>query len=456
MTKKIDRTLVFCCLRLLILFVIVFHSFDSLTNLRNYFYNDVKSLSKTGFFFIFPAAATGETITFDFVTFYACGLLNKDRIEKHLNIDVYDPFLFTQALERVVAPMKPQGTYYLQYPPIFFALITPLAYFDLSTAWRIWFFALVILVIITYVFTAYDSLKTRPLLLCGLFITLTAFPVTQNFFIGQNSLIDAAAIALSFRFLIDKKYFWAGFIAAVSMFKFQQTLIILIPGFCVGKKDFLRGFLLMAIIQALVSLLVVGASSMPSFIRINYMAEILNSFHDGNDSWYYVTFVGMVKCLPWFISNAHKIGVTAYILVFLMTLGLWLKVFPVLRAISNQAIQLTASISTTALLIFSLHGYWYDLALFIMPCLWLYIWCTSDDEKYTLKQSAIRLLICAIVLYLPFFFWDNLAAQLISENTIVWYQIRIFACEIVLFSCAIAALVLEFNKCRHQAPVSIS
>lgn len=446
--------MVFSCLRFILFFIILSHYFCHIDNLSKYFSNEVKPLAKPGFLYIFPASSSGEAIVGDFVTFYACGLLNKDRIEKNLHIDVYDPFLFTQAIERVIAPIKPQGTYCLQYPPIFFALTTPLVYFDLYTAWRIWFFVSAILVSITYVFIVYDSLKRRPFILCGLFIALTTFPVTQNFFIGQTSCIEAAIIALSFRFLIDKKYFWSGLIAALSLLKLQLALIILIPGFCVGKKDFLRGFLVMIVIEVLVSVFVVGYYSVPNFIRTNYMAEVIHSFSDGNDIWYYLTFVGMVQCLPWFISNADKIGGAAYILVIISTLGLWLKVFPLLQKISNQAIQLTASITTIALVIFSLHGYWYDLALYIIPCLWLYVWSSSDDEKYSLGQSIIRLIISVIVFYVPFFFWENLATQFVSENTITWYQIRIFACGMVLLCCAITALLLEFKKCGQENLVS--
>ncbi len=119
MTKKVDRKLVINCLRLILFYIILSHAVCHLENLANYFNNEVKPEAKSGFNFVTPASSTGEAIASDFATFYACGLLNKDRIEKHLHINVYDPFLFTQAIARVAAPLKPQGTYCLQYPPIF-------------------------------------------------------------------------------------------------------------------------------------------------------------------------------------------------------------------------------------------------------------------------------------------------------------------------------------------------
>ncbi len=455
MIKKVDRSLVFSCLRLIIFCIIISHANGHIENLNGYFHNQIMPLAKSGLGFAVPVSSRAESTVSDFLTFYAAGLLNKDRLENSLQLDVYNPVLFTQAINRVIAPLKAQGTYCLQYPPTFFALITPLAYFKLYTAWRIWFFASVISIIIAYIFIAYDSLKNRPLLLCGLLIALTTFPVTQIFFIGQTSGIEMALIALSFRFLIDRKYFWAGIIAALSLLKMQQMLIILIPGFCMGKKDFLKGVLLMAAFEAMLSVVVIGNSNVLNFLRINYMAEVLHSFSDGNDVWLYVTFRGMLQCLPWFISTADKIAGAAYILVFLALCVLWLKVFPPFQKISSQSVQLTASLSSIALIIFSLHGYWFDSAFYIIPCLWLYIWSTSDNEDYTMRQAIVRFIISLIVFYVPFFFWDNLVWSSVADNTVTWYQINIFCLGMLLLCCAVIALILEFRKCLRLSSQNI-
>lgn len=428
----------------------MFQYYPHAKTLFGYFANEAKPLAKNGFFFISAGPTTGEACINDFPTFYAAGLLNKDRIEKHLDIDVYDPFLFTQAIERVSAPLKPQGTYCLQYPPIFFTLFTPLAYFNLYTAWRIWFFVLALCVVLTYVFIAYDSLKTRPLLLVGLFIALTTYPVTQNFFLGQTTCIEAAIIALSFRLLADKKYFWGGLIGALSALKLHQMLIVLIPGFCLGRKHFLRGVLLMGVIEIIVSALTVGWTSTPNFIRTNYMAEFTHSFSDMNDIWLYLNFMGLLQCLPWFISNAAGIGAIAYILVVLSVLALWLKVFPLLQRTSNQAFQIIASITTVAMIMFALHGYWYDPIFYIIPCVWLCIWSTSNDHEYGITQSVIRLIIFVIILYVPLFFWSNVIAQFTRDTTVMWCQIRVFICELALLSSGVAALIIDLNKSRLE------
>lgn len=446
----LNRVKIFSYLRLIFICIILSHYFSNITVLFNYFEKEVRPRAKNCFFFAMPGSATGECYITDFLHFYSAGVLNKERIEKQTHVDVYNSFLLTQTIERVIAPMHPIGTYCLQYPPIFFTLITPLAYFDLYTAWRIWFFILAICVAITYIFIAYRALNTRPFLLIGLFVCLTTFPVSQNFLLGQTTAIEAAIIALSFRLLINKNYFWSGFLAGASLLKLQQAPIILAPGFFVGKKDFLRGFLLMVGIEALLSVIIVGYDNISHFIRIIYVAEITHSISDLDDIWYYFTLTGLAECLPWFISSAVKIGQSVYVLVCITVLFLWLKVYPALQKTSSQSIELIASITTPALVIFSLHGCWYDYLLFVFPCLWLYLWSTMDDENYTLPQSVMRFIISIIVFLVPFLFWDSLIMKF-AENTLTNYQLRYFLISMLLLICAITALLLEFRRYQNKA-----
>jgi hypothetical protein len=452
---KIDRELLINCLRLIVFYAILSHYFINITNLPSYFRDSAHRRAKQCFLFVQPTASSGESYVYDFITFYAGGRLNLERIEKNRPIDLYNPYLFTQALERVSAPLKPQGTYCLQYPPMFFALVTPLAYFNLYTAWRIWIFGIALCVSLTYLFIAFNELKARPLLLIGLLICFTTLPVFENFTLGQTTAIEAALIALSFRFIIDKKYFWAGIIAAGAVLKLQQMLILLIPGFCVGREKFSRGFFLMVGIEALLSVFVVGHYNMFNFIRANYMSEVTHSFSDMNDVWYYLVFSGMLYCLPWFISNADKIGEIAYGLVILFSLILWLKAYPALQKVSNHAVELMGALTTIPMIMFSLHGYLYDYVIYIIPCLWLYIWSTTNEANYSRAQSIIRFIISVIIFYVPFFFWDNLVLQLAPESTITLSQIRIFSLGLVLTTLALIAIFIEFRKHPRETLIEI-
>jgi hypothetical protein len=194
----------------------------------------------------------------------------------------------------------------------------------------------------------------------------------------------------------------------------------------------------------------VGNYDVLHFVRTNFMSEIAHSFNDMSDVWYFVTFSGMLQCLPWFISSAALIGEIAYVLLVAASVGLYIKIYPNIQKVSKQSVELLAAISSIALIIFCPHGYWSDAILYITPCLWLYIWSTSDEESFTKEQSIIRFIISIIIFYVPFFFWENLGIQARCESTITGYQIRIFILGIVLLSCAITALWLEFKKCQNQ------
>ncbi len=225
----------------------------------------------------------------------------------------------------------------------------------------------------------------------------------------------------------------------------QFSPIILAPGFFVGKRAFLRGFLLMISIEILLSIFVVGFDNIWRFIRVIYVAEITHSISDLDDLWYSFTFTGMLDCLPWFISSAAKIGQVTYVIICISILALWAKTYPALRKVSNQSIELMASLTTIPLVVFSLHGCFYDYLLFIFPCLWLYIWSTTDDADYTLLQSVIRLILSLVTCLVPFLYWDSLVMQF-GEHTITAYQLRYFLMAMVLLACAAIALLLEFRK----------
>lgn len=446
---KINRVLNLNCLRLVLLCLILWHYFGNIACLFNYFQNELKPRVQNCFLLATPGAATGECYAVDFLHFYAAGLLNRERIEKKFHADVYNAVLLTQTTERIISPMHPLGTEYFRYPPILFALITPLAYFNLATAWGIWFFILGTAVVLTYLVIAYHLLKDRPLLLFGLFVSLTAFPVIQNFFIGQTTAIEAAMIALAFRFLIDKKYFSSGIFAALALFKPQQALIILIPGLFVGKKDFLCGLGFMTGIQIILSAFLVGIDNVLHFIRSIYLVEITHAIRDVDEPWYYFTFTGVLAGMPWFISNAVKIGQLSFALMCIIISGLWFKIYPILQKISNQSIELLASITVIAVVVFNLHGLWYDYLLLIFPCFWIYIWSTTADTGYTTPQALMRLAISVICFWIPFSFWDSLVMKF-SESTIAWYQMRYFLTSMLLLACALTALYLEFKKRQNK------
>jgi hypothetical protein len=432
-------------LRLIVLCTIVVFYWPEINKRFDYFNNFILPSAKNGFLFASPQAMTGECYISDFTLLYAGGLLNKERLENNLRCDVYDPILTTETIAQVISPLQVIGTYCLQYPPTLFCLLTPLAYFNLYTAWCIWFMASALFMLITYICISWDALKSQPIFISGLFFWLISFPVSENFFLGQTSALAAMLIALSFRFLITKNYLRAGLVSALALVKLQFAPIILLPGICLGKIRFVYGLMLMIVFQVLISLYAVGYHNVLHFIRNNYLCEILRIYGDMNESWFYHNFLGLCSSLSTNISQCSKVSSLMYLLACLFTLALWIKVYPALGKVSDHALELIASVSVPLFIVFNLHSYWYDYLFLIFPSLWLYIWGSSNKVEYPFKQSVARLIISCMAFAVPFSFWtiNNICR---AEITITNYHLGICALGIILSITALVAVFLEFNK----------
>jgi hypothetical protein len=444
-TINFDRTKLFSYLRLILFAVVLIYYFNPTANYLRLFASEKIVFAKNYFLFVYPAGVASESDVSDFATFYASGLLNKERLTKYPDIDVYDPVLLTQTVGRLIAPMQPEETYYIQYPPIFFVLTTPLAYFDLYTAWRIWVFASAICLVIAFLCIVYDKLKTRPLLAFGLFICLINNASNELFSIGQTTAFEIAIIAIAFRLLLNKNYFWAGLIAGIAFFKLQQALIILIPGIFIGRSRFFYGTLITLIVESILSAYLVGYNNVLNFIRANYLCEIVHCYVGLNETWSMSTFRALLSSWPYHIDNANIIAAAIYLFCCVISAGLWIILYPALKKYSDQALELLASISTIILVYFSMHGYLYDYLLMIFPALWLYMWSTSNDSRYTKRQSIIRLLTSLISFTLLFLLFTNYDLSR-SENTNVGFLLRYFFGTIIFLFCAISAVVIEFKQ----------
>lgn len=206
-TLSKNRANILKILRLVLLTAILFCYFKPTSTMIESFFNATVAKAKNNFLFVHPAEINGQSDVSDFTTFYAAGLLNKERFTRYHELDIYDPYLLTQSVERLIAPMQPAEVYSIQYPPIFFAITTPLTFFDLSTAWRMWAFISALCVIVAFVCIAYDQIIKRPLLLIGLLIFLTCSPVVVNFTFGQMTILQAVLLAITFRLLLEKIFF---------------------------------------------------------------------------------------------------------------------------------------------------------------------------------------------------------------------------------------------------------
>src|SRR4029077_2546500 len=85
---------------------------------------------------LFARVIDGHPYVSDFVNVYNSASLAA-ACEKQ-KIDIYSPIIQAEFAKRLTAPVVPEQPFYLQYPPFLFAIVRPLAYFDLFGAWLVW------------------------------------------------------------------------------------------------------------------------------------------------------------------------------------------------------------------------------------------------------------------------------------------------------------------------------
>lgn len=449
MKLKLDRKIFFEYLRLILLISLAAIYFMSYGRHWQEFFEHTLPLAKNNFLFVQPLATTGECDVSDFTTFYASGDLNRHRLFANTNIDIYDPLLVSQAVAKIVAPLRPGEVYNMQYTPLLFALFTPLAFFDIYTAWCIWSMLSAFSVVVGFLFLAHKLLKEKPQLLLGLLICFASTPVIENFSSGQTTGLEFAVIAISLRLLMKKNYFWSGLIAGLAFLKPQQAPIILIPGLCLGRKNFLQGLFAMIFFEAIACFFIVGPENMLNFITANYSSEITRTYVGLNETWAMNNFKAFLYSLPQGYSRANIVSLTAYLLCCLASIWLWLKVYPLLQKVSQQAFELIAAFTTILLVYFSLHGYLYDLLLLIIPGFWLYTWSIQNGSVSTIKESLFKLALSLFIFSIPFLFWTNNDLALV-EDTYLFYQLRLFAGVCIFTAAAYAALNIEFKHPSKQ------
>jgi Flp pilus assembly protein TadB len=85
---------------------------------------------------LFARVIDGHPYVSDFVNVYnSASLAAACQKEK---IDIYSPELQAEYAKKLTAPVVAEQPFYLQYPPMLFAVVRPLAFVDILSAWLIW------------------------------------------------------------------------------------------------------------------------------------------------------------------------------------------------------------------------------------------------------------------------------------------------------------------------------
>lgn len=389
---------------------------------------------------------SGDCDVHDFATFYAAGRLNRIRLETRAALNIYDPVLITQSVQETMAPLLPVELFSIQYPPLFYAVFTPLSCLTVEDAWRVWIYISLGLLSLVYAATAFGSIRSMAGFLFGLLLVLTCLPALHLFISGQTTAIEAAAIACTFALLRRERNFLAGFLCTLAMLKTQFWAIPLVPGFCLGKRRFALGFFCGMALQAILAAVVVGNANVLNFARAIYLCEITRDYTGLNDIGSMYNLRGSLYLFT-HSPSVTVLSIAVYLLACLALMAVWLVAYPRISR-SPAAFELCAGMTCLSLLICALHCFLYDYVLLIIPCVLMVRWCLVDKAA----PVILRLAILAMLLCLSPLFW-------VADMTInLPVMLRLYVYH--LFPQALASLLLILlciafvDKCRHTKEAS--
>jgi Glycosyltransferase family 87 len=188
---------------------------------------------------------------FDFSKYYICGKMaaSEDRL------NVYDAAVQGRYLVQYGGVDKSRPVEYIQYPPIDFPLMLPLAKLEISKAFNLFFLGSLTLAFLATIMLSGSELsaspesdklkgKARIKRIAFLWLAIAgSLPLFRAFSLGQTSLFTMAMVAVYFAGLLGSSQLLAGMALALTAIKPQYTIFLVIPALaCRRTKLLLTAF----------------------------------------------------------------------------------------------------------------------------------------------------------------------------------------------------------------------
>ena len=297
----------------------------------------------------------------DFVQFYGAALLSGVHPDK-----IYDSQSQMEIQRQFSAGARNGIHWPYLHAPFFTVLLIPLRWFSYAGAFWLWTLFTVTLYIVSVILLNLSARIRRPPVKATLAVAGAAPVLYWLILTGQTTAIALFIWTLTFVFVRQGRFFWAGFVLAFLSYRAQYLTIILPLLFLRRMWSGVFGFS-----TAFVSIIVLGGFmfSLDSYWqyieavgqqagRIENLTQPLS---------HYVTVYGFFRqLLPqvWALCGA---GLASSILIY------WL--WKVWRGVMNFEsgvfdLQYASLVTTTLLLMY--HGFVYDLLLLTIPVLLLY------------------------------------------------------------------------------------
>jgi hypothetical protein len=298
----------------------------------------------------------------DFAIYYCAGTIVRQGLGQRLYDDATQ-FKVQREFSPDVAIRH--GALPYNHPPFEAALFVPLTFVPYPAAFALWDLAnLAMLISLPFLLGPHlPQLQNYPWPLWGL-TSLAFFPIFIALLQGQDAILLLFLYALAFVCLKKNRDFFAGGWLALGLFKPHLVLPLIFLLLVQGRKRVLSGFVLIAVMLALVSIAIVGNRGM--LLYPHYVMHLEDTLAGGaivpSDM---PNLRGALSIL--FPGLPHM--VTA---VLVISLGLLLLTAVECRKIGNKDLfDLKFSLAALATVLVCYHALIYDLSVLMLPVLLL-------------------------------------------------------------------------------------
>lgn len=234
---------------------------------------------------LFARVIDGRPYVSDFVNPYNAGLLAARCLQER-DLNIWDIDVQNESLKKLIAPIKPEQPFYLQYPPYFWCLMMLESFMPMNIAWIMWnllgvslaVFALfklskmpgsMLILPQTDEGLMQSTLNCRAALLIA--IVFSSYPAWLTVELGQPTLYVIPAAAGMLFLLGKQRYFLAGICSGLLIIKLQYAPFFLLIGLLFGRLKFLFGNITITLSMLLLSFFILGPHNV-----LNYPHALLS------------------------------------------------------------------------------------------------------------------------------------------------------------------------------------
>jgi hypothetical protein len=376
---------------------------------------------------MFARYINGQPMVLDYLLFYEDAYLAKNA--KSQGINIYDPKVQADGIEKLMAPVVPTTHFYSHYPPLLFVFCIPFGLIPIGWSWFSWNLLGISLMLLGVLPLAYKKYDKNFGFLFVITAIMCCFPVWNCFELGQSSFFLLAGLALFFWLAKREKYFLSGLSIFFLMIKVQYLPFVGLIGLVLGRAKFLGGAIVAGLVTIAVSVLVLGWENCIEWPKIVMHGETSDINRLLINPAQMQNIRGLLNSVTGDDSSLVRIVSAVIGIVAILAVGyLWTRPYKRLQSTTEYAWEIMVSISLMIMLLFSVHTHSHDYCIFVWACVWCYISLGDKVEKPSGKYLQ------KLILWFPLLGWILFVAQPVIQSFLKLQPFAIYLAIILVLS----------------------